>query len=478
MIIIPILLALFTWILILWLCEQYKHINIFEQIALWFVSALSLFVFELFLQWIIFDKLSLLLPILSFVICLWLFIFKCIKKKWYRKEIADSIKWNFIDMKNQFKSQKYWQKILVCFFCVYALAKCFMAFSINLHMPTFDEDAVTGRDLKTKVFTENKSLVLDKDSPEYLWSAYERNFFAPLTDSYFLLANDEIKINQTDIISPIIYLLSVLVLFWILLRKWNLFFASLSNYIFTSIPFIFIHWFGSYFNFISWVLLFIFIIYLIDQLLENNKNILIPISLLWFLTTTIRNESFILIIAIVLMTLIFYYILNKKDKKEVKIKFKYIWYILIPLIIWIISIKYMSSLNPDWTSLNIWTIWLEDSNWWAISIFFNNLFNEWLIKYFLQQWFYHTDYNLIFLVLIITIIYCILRKIEIKQYILHLISFIVLLWWTFAILVYNYENLWLITHYWFIRFSTVYVVFLVFNVVYMMYLLYNDFLEK
>ena len=150
MIIIPILLALFTWILILWLCEQHKHINVFEQMTLWFVCALSLFVFELFLQWLIFDKLSLLFPTISFVICLWLFIFKCIKTKWYRKEITENIKWNYINIKNQFKSQKLWQKILVCFFCIYALVKCFIAFSINLHMPTYDEDAVTWRDLKTK----------------------------------------------------------------------------------------------------------------------------------------------------------------------------------------------------------------------------------------------------------------------------------------------------------------------------------------
>jgi hypothetical protein len=57
-------------------------------------------------------------------------------------------------------------------------------------MPTFDEDAVGGRDIKTKIFTENKSLVLDKSSPEFLGSALERNIFAPLTDTYFLLSND------------------------------------------------------------------------------------------------------------------------------------------------------------------------------------------------------------------------------------------------------------------------------------------------
>jgi hypothetical protein len=69
----------------------------------------------------------------------------------------------------------------------YALIKIFMVFSINLHMPTFDDDAVTGWDLKTKIFAENKSLVLDKASPEFLGSALDRNVFAPLTDTYFLL---------------------------------------------------------------------------------------------------------------------------------------------------------------------------------------------------------------------------------------------------------------------------------------------------
>ncbi|MEI7557852.1 MAG: hypothetical protein WCJ45_03300 [bacterium] len=67
------------------------------------------------------------------------------------------------------------------------MIKAVMVFQINTHMPTFDEDAVAGWDMKTKVFTENKSLVLDKTNPEFLGSALERNIFAPLTDTYFLL---------------------------------------------------------------------------------------------------------------------------------------------------------------------------------------------------------------------------------------------------------------------------------------------------
>ena len=70
---------------------------------------------------------------------------------------------------------------------MYVLFKIFIVFSINLNMPTFDDDAVTGWDMKTKIFNENKSLVLNKDSQEFLGSALERNIFAPLTDTYFIL---------------------------------------------------------------------------------------------------------------------------------------------------------------------------------------------------------------------------------------------------------------------------------------------------
>lgn len=472
MIIIPILLALFTWILILWLCGQHKHINIFEQISLWFVSVLSLFVFELFLQWIIFDKLSLLLPILSFVVCLWLFIFKCIKIKWYWKEIMNSIKWNFIDIKNQFKSQKLWQKILVCLFGIYALAKCFMAFSINLHMPTFDEDAVTWRDLKTKVFTENKSLVLDKNSPEYLWSAHDRNLFAPLTDTYFLVANYWNNIGETNILSPIVYLLSTLLLFGIFLRKWNLFFASFSSYIFTSLPFIFIHWFGSYFNFVSWVFMFIFLFYLIDQLLDDNRGMIIPLSLLWFLTTTIRNESYIFMVVIILCVFTYSYFVNKK--KNLKNLTKNLR-IFISLVIWIVCLKYSEHILPEWTIMNFW--WTDISSW-TLSTFFDNLFWKWLMNAILQQWFYHPDYNIIWILFFMALIYAISEKISYKKLIPFIIPFIILLFASCAVLIYNYEWLWLVTHYSFVRYSAIYIMFLVFLIIYTIYLIYEKELNK
>jgi hypothetical protein len=62
-----------------------------------------------------------------------------------------------------------------------------MVFAINTHMPTFDDDAVNERDMKTKVFATTQSLVLDKTSPEYFGTNYGRYPFAGITDTYFLL---------------------------------------------------------------------------------------------------------------------------------------------------------------------------------------------------------------------------------------------------------------------------------------------------
>lgn len=67
MILLPIFLAIFTGVGILWIFRQYRFLNIFEQIALGFGVALSLFVFELTLQGLFLDKLSLLFPVITFV---------------------------------------------------------------------------------------------------------------------------------------------------------------------------------------------------------------------------------------------------------------------------------------------------------------------------------------------------------------------------------------------------------------------------
>ncbi|MEI7562609.1 MAG: hypothetical protein WCJ39_02610 [bacterium] len=106
-------------------------------------------------------------PLVTFFVLLGLFVHRIKLNPHYLQEVLNSIGMNLQNISHQFLAYKLWKKILIVAMLVYALFKIVMVFSINTHMPTFDEDAVYGWDMKTKIFVENKSLVLDKASPEY-----------------------------------------------------------------------------------------------------------------------------------------------------------------------------------------------------------------------------------------------------------------------------------------------------------------------
>jgi len=144
------------------------------------------------------------------------------------KEIFAHIRADFRLIGKQFLELKPWKKYLVLAIGIYALIKVIMVFSINTHMPTFDEDAVAGWDIKTKIFASNKSLVLDMASPEYFGTDYGRYPFAGITDTYFLLPYDGFVNGLGNIIEPLLYFFALLLLFGVFLRKTNLFVAAIS----------------------------------------------------------------------------------------------------------------------------------------------------------------------------------------------------------------------------------------------------------
>lgn len=468
MIVFPILLALFSWLLLLRLCNQHKHINIFEQIVLWFVSALSLFVFELFLQGVIFGHLSLVFPIVTFVVLLWLFIYKTTKHTGYLKEILDSIKHTFLDIGQQFASMKSRKKYLLLAIAVYALVKVFMVFSINTHMPTFDEDAVAGRDIKAKIFASNQSLVLDKASPDYFGSDYGRYPFAWITDTYFLLPYGGFVNGLGNIIEPLLYLFSLLLLLGIFLRKTNLFVAAVSWYVFTSLPFVFIHGFGSYRNFPAWVLLFVFAFYLIDQLLhiedDHAKNIwmLCPLVCVWFLSGVIRNE-WVMLTWIVAIAAIFLYHLFKKDRKK---ELRYQWRVLVPVVVWYVLNKIIFSFYPAWTVLNAWGV--VNAN--LINAFFTNIGQPGVFVAPFQQMFYHSDYILLFILFVITLILFSVQYKKMKNMRIILAVTLLLIVVFMFILYSNVQLLWLLTHFAFIRYPVSIVLFLIYTIISIIYL--------
>ncbi|MFA5747565.1 MAG: hypothetical protein WC872_00460 [Candidatus Absconditabacterales bacterium] len=473
MILIPIFLAFFTGLLILRLCNQHKYINIFEQLALGFVSALSLFVFELFLQGIILNHLSLLFPVITFVVCLGLLIYKNNKHKGFVKEIFHHIKLDLHKVKEQFNGLKIWQKYVVIGITVYVLFKLVMVFSINLHMPTFDDDAVTGRDLKTKIFSENKSLVLDKSSPEYLGSALERNIFAPLTDTYFLLSSKGDINGYTNIASALFYFISILILFGIFLRKTNLFFATLSGYIFTSLPFVFVHGIGSYWNFPAGVFLFVFVFYLIDQIFHwekdygGNTNILLPILFVGFISSVIRNEGVMLTGVALFSITIFYHIFKKGKIRELKYQLLF----LSPIVFAYVLNKIILIFYPTGVALNTGGIQVNSN---LFNSFFANISQSNIFIAPFQQMFYHPDYILLFLLFVISLIMFVMKYKKMKNMWLFGLVTIMLLFVFMFTLYANVHMLGLLTHFAFIRYPVSVIPFIIYTIVYCIYLnLYN-----
>ena len=463
MILLPIFLAIFTGVGILWIFRQYRFLNIFEQIALGFGTALSLFVFELTLQGLFLNNLSLLFPVITFAGVIGWLIYLQIKNRIF-SEIGASILETFSLIGKQFSDMHIVKKILSICIIIYVIFKVFMAFSINVSMPTFDEDAVGGWDMKTKVFTENKSLVLNTTSPEFLWSALERNIFAPLSDVYFLLGYEQFPVGLSNIISPLVYIALVILFFWIFLRKTNLFFAFLSIYIFTSLPFIFVHSFASYFNYISGFFLFTFAFYLSDQIFSLEKNklpnlLMIPIlGIFSFLDSSIRNESIILVL-IIFCVEVWVYFFHKRGEWNLKKYFFYIW-ALSGIAVSLLLNMIIGNMSPQKVADVSGFIW-----GWIVSNFFENITRPGVLSAPFSQSFFHSDYNLLYLLFALSILLFIFFFKKMWEIQSLFFACIVLFGIFTGILLANVEWLWLLTHFSFIRYPIAIMPFVVYLIV-------------
>lgn len=474
MILFPILLALLSWLLILWLCKQHIYLNIFEQIVLWFISALALFVLELFIQWVVFGHLSLLFPICTFLILIGVFVYKNIKNPWYAKKIFDSLQASVVDIGHQFANIQVRKKFLVIALVIYSLIKVGMVFSINTHMPTFDEDAVAGWDIKTKIFASNQSLVLDTTSPEYFGTDYGRYPFVGILDTYFLLPYGWFVNGLSNIISPLMYLFGFLLLFGIFLRKTNLFWSTLAGYVFCSLPFVFIHGFGSYRNFPAGVFLFIFVFYLIDQLFlidkeyGTNMDIIRPILLVWFLSSVIRNEGVMLTGISFLVIVFFYHIFKKWHTKEIR----YQLWPLLPVVLGYVINKIIFSFYPAWTALNTWGTELSSN---LFASFFTNITQPGVLVAPFQQMFYHPDYSLLFILFTLAL-YLFVRNYKKMKWLLLIFTITLLLILIFMFVLYaNVQSLGLLSHFAFIRYPVSIILFLVYVTIYSFYFSLKDY---
>ncbi|GAB0174360.1 MAG: hypothetical protein HHAS10_02390 [Candidatus Altimarinota bacterium] len=395
---------------ILILSKQSKHLNIFEILGLGFGIGLSLFVMESIFSTILFKHITILIPAITSLLLVGFVLWG--RKKGDTPPLLSDWKKTGEKILHDIKIYGTWRKIGVFFFLVMVLFKIALSFMTNLSHPTLGEDAVTGWDLKTKVFFENKSIVLDKQDPENLGGEYKRSIFAPLIDLYFLLPYDELPDGYTNIISSLIYLNTALLLFGIFLRKYDSFIASMAAYIWVSLPIIFIHSIDAYFNLVSGYFLFSFAFYISDQVIlkkERNLLILFPLGILVFLDSSIRSESLLLVSTLLVIDFIFLFLAKAVNKKN-SISF-------LPILVgislsWAVN-KYLHSFSPK---ENIMTDGFDIFSVKSLSSFFEHISNSKTLMAPLEQSLYHPDYNLLYLIFLGSLIFIFIKRFYLKEF--------------------------------------------------------------
>lgn len=211
MVLVMILIALMTGKGLLLLTRQHRHFNWLEQAALSLVIGVSVHaVIMLVCGWIL-GGFSIRSALIVWAIVMGVLAYKIVTKHIDIKDHLHAISTTNGNIAAQWKEFKPWKKVATGLVLMYCLIKIGMSFAINTHMPTFDEDAVAGWDMKTKVFAYTHSLVLDKTDPEFWGSDLSRLPMAGLIDSYFLLGTDDV-VGLTNIISPLVYLFSILLI--------------------------------------------------------------------------------------------------------------------------------------------------------------------------------------------------------------------------------------------------------------------------
>ena len=250
----------------------------------------------------------------------------------------------------------------------------------------------------------------------------------------------------------------------------------LTLYIFTSIPFVFIHWFGSYRNFPSWVILFIFIFYLIDQLFNierihwNNIKIILPLLFIGFLSSIIRNE-WVMLTGIMLLAVIFLYsILKKLEIKDIKQGLL----LFIPIIFGFILNKIIFSFYPIGSILNTWGNGGTKINIKLLNSFFTNIGEPGVFVAPFQQMFYHSDYSLLFLIftIVLLVFFVKYKKMKWVWTIFAITLFLIIIF--MFILYSNFQWLGLLTHYAFIRYPVSMILFLIYPILYVPYIIYES----
>lgn len=455
MILLYILSPLISWLLLYYLLWSWFRHTLLEKIAISYIMWISLYVLlisfvALIVWWSILYELTYGILFLLTVISIW-------KKHPFKYLISDIKQW-FFEVFKLCNKKSLWLRITWLILIIYCLIKIIMSFMIITSRLTYDEDAVVSWDLKSKVFTYQKNINLDWLSKEFLGTAPSRIIYWPIVDTVLIGSDDTYFDFYSNIMSSITYTIIAIFSIWYMYRKTrNLWIGLLAWYLSLSLPFVFYQSIGSYWNlsFGLWVVMFSIYLSEYMNLLHIDKiewwKIFI-LGFLWFWMSAIRNEWIYYMGIILLITSINYF--SDIRKLFINKLLAILWGILSFSVVWYIMYKIMLLYqNTVWwvdhltqiTSTNI------------ISKFLENSFQQPVFKELLSQMFYHSDYSFSIILLILLSIVGFWFYSD-KENRAHLMQMLVLFLTTVVVLFSNLE-LWLLTHYVFIRYALSFILF-------------------
>lgn len=388
-----ILLTILSWYLVLRLILSGTKKNFYaiEYGVYSFLIWVVLIPFLLFIAWRIGLPLSLIwmLILVLWIIFILLFLNIILKTK---------IDFIDFDVKDEFISFPSWIKVWLFLFLIWLLAKLAFGFLSIVNVPTYQDDTFANWNIRTKIFYERESLVLDSTDKDYLWQWYKQYPLTPsLYRTYLMKFNWAWNEWLVNLPSLLFYVCALFLVFFSLLKETKkLKRAILWLVVLSSIPLYYIHWTNPYFDVFQSVYFFS-ALYILYIFVRDRLPIMLPILFIGMLWYT-KSEWMIIFTTAVLSTYAARYLIKNKfivSKDFLRLLFIIIWWVLI------INLPFLVFKLSNW----LW-FWNGNANLAETALSLHTEIFPALYRALFLWW----SYNLLFFAFIVFIVYDLLKK--------------------------------------------------------------------
>ena len=329
--------------------------------------------------------------IVQIVIIIWIIAYLMKIKKLSIKELL----WKKIEFQEKIHAFKKYGKLLI----VWCLAVIGIQSALMWHnvitTPTYPNDAIANRNIRSKIFFINKDLVSDKSNKDFLggwWATINFPLNVYLQKARFGLSlwerNDSL-INIQSFLYFIAWLLLLFSLTYIFSK--SLVYATIASLLLASIPILIVHGSSQYGDITIGIWSIITIVYGFLYIKSKEKFYLLA-SLLWAsLAIRTKNEWLVMVYGWYCIMMGLYYLISAKY--DLKIFFKKILILFVPLCIMIFWIIFRLKMFWLWS----WP-YLEVGG--AETYLVSNV-----VKAFMENLFFQSNYNLLFAIFLLISIF-------------------------------------------------------------------------